>query len=76
MRVEPGDARGVEPAETGIGRRHEPAVGKPDTDVPRGTVGETAVVERLANRGDLFAKRVFLHSKSLRASNKNNIPSP
>jgi hypothetical protein len=28
-------------------------------------VREPAVVERLAERGDLFAKRVFLHSKSL-----------
>ena len=46
----------VETAEAGIGRRQQPvAIVELDADVARAAVRETAVVERLAEFGYLFA---------------------
>src|SRR3990172_6582 len=69
-----GDAGRVEPPQAGIGRGQQPAVIQPRTDVARAAGGQTAVEDRLAEDGDVFAQCSFAHGSDSKALRKKSGP--
>src|SRR6185312_6389536 len=65
--VELGEARGVEPAERDIGRRHQPAILQPRADIAGAAESEAALEQRRTEATDLLAQIGFAQSRHVKA---------